>query len=82
MTVHRWIEADGIGIMVAFDDEEPGPEAVAVFEDLCRYFAAHPEALKERFGPPVAKLTEEEAAEPGDRQMARIEDLRRRAGLA
>lgn len=80
MAIRRWIEADGIGIAVHFE-EEPTPEAIAVFEALCRHLAAHPEALRAQFGKPVAKLTDVEAAEPGDRQLERIEDLRRRAGL-
>jgi hypothetical protein len=80
MTIHRWVEADGIGLMVAFD-EEPTPEAIAVFEDLARHIAAHPETLRRAGLTPVVRLTEDEAAEPGDRQMARIVELRRKAGL-
>lgn len=76
MTVHRWVEADGIGLMVAFD-EEPTPEAIAVFEDVARFIAANPHTLRH----PAARLTEEEAAEDGERQMARILELRRRARL-
>lgn len=80
MSVRRWIEADGMGIAVHFD-EEPTPETIAVFEDLCRWLAAHPESLRARFGGPVAKLTEAEAAEDGAHQLVRIEQLRRQAGL-
>ncbi|MCI0583395.1 MAG: hypothetical protein L0227_11020 [Chloroflexi bacterium] len=78
MTRRVWVEADGIGIAVHFDDD-PDPEAIAVFEELCRWIAAHPETLRATFGP--AKITPEEAAESGERQLERIESLRRRAGL-
>lgn len=85
MSPHVWIQDDEddpeIGLMVKFD-EEPTPEAIAVFEELARWIRQ-----ENRAGRPVFKgwqshqLTEAEAAEPGDRQMARIESLRRRVGL-
>lgn len=79
--VRRWIEADGIGLAVHFD-AEPTDEEVAVFEDLARWIAANPERIRAVIrNPDTHRLTAEEAAESGDRQLKRIETLRRRAGL-
>lgn len=79
--VRRWIEADGIGLAVHFD-QDPTAEEVAVFEDLARWIAANPERMSAIIRDPVThQLTEAEAAESGDRQLKRIESLRRRAGL-
>lgn len=77
--VRRFIEADGVGIAVHFD-AEPSAEAVGAFEDLCRWLAANPERIRAVI-PNAAtyKLSEAEAAESGDRQLERIERLRRRA---
>lgn len=81
MSVRRWIEADQVGLAVHFD-EEPSPEEIAVFENLCRWLAADPERI--RLVLPNAdtiKITRAEADDPGDRQLERIESLRRRAGM-
>jgi hypothetical protein len=79
--VRRWIEADGIGLAVHFDAERT-EEEVAVFEDLARWIAANPERIRAVIHDPhPTKLTEAEAAESGDRQLKRIESLRRRAGM-
>lgn len=85
MSPHVWVQDDEddpeIGLMVNFD-EEPTPESIEVFKELARWIRDEHRAGRDVFkGQPTVRLTEAEAAEPGDIQMARIQRLRRRAGL-
>lgn len=82
MTKHRWVDSsDGsMGFMLALTDDELTPESEAALQEFVDYLAAHKDLVLSRMQP-AAKLSEDEAAEPGERQMARILELRRRAGL-